>query len=155
MRTLCEVCLANEASVFIGEAGSEASQETLPARSLCRSCADAYYASAPGMSAGRQLIRLSDFYRAKLYDELEIEHPEAFDNSDSEACVRSSELMCKFLKKHLKKDHLDIRGDAFDMLCIDFFGSRLFYERAELFRKKHAHGQDVKRKSKAKKAKKG
>jgi hypothetical protein len=85
------------------------------------------------LNLARDLVRLSDFYRSRLYDLLKATHPEAFDNHDTEACVRSSELMCAFLKKQLRKDRLDIRRDAFDMLCKDFFGSRHFYERTDEF----------------------
>jgi hypothetical protein len=88
------------------------------------------------MNSSRDLIRLSNFYRSKLYDELEARHPEAFDNSDNEACLRGSELMRRFLKKRLTKDKIRVTGDAFDMLCHDFFGSHHFYERVERLRKR-------------------
>jgi len=135
--TLCEVCKKRDASVIstpaIDTSGAEGESDVQQPRSMCKSCADSYYASTPGLNSARDLIRLSDSYRSKLYDLLEAAHPEAFDNQDTEACVRGSELMCKFLKKQLKKDRMDIRGDAFDMLCKDFFGSRKFYERADEF----------------------
>jgi hypothetical protein len=90
------------------------------------------------MNAMRNLICLADSYRSKLYDLLEDSHPAAFDNHDSEACRRGSELMTKFLREHLRKDCVEVSGDAFDMLCQDFFGSHHFYTRLDEFnRKKH------------------
>jgi hypothetical protein len=137
MATLCEVCQKREASVFCTPAnntsGAEGTSDFQQPASMCKSCADSYYASTPGLNSARDLIRLSDSYRSKLYDLLETAHPEAFDNQDTEACVRGSQLMCAFLRKQLKADRMDIRGDAFDMLCKDFFGSRHFYERADEF----------------------
>jgi hypothetical protein len=88
------------------------------------------------MNSARDLIRLSDFYRSKLYDELEAKHPEAFDNSNDEACLRGTEVMCRFLKKRLTKDNIKLNQDGFEMLCHDFFGSRHFYERTEKHRAK-------------------
>ena len=83
------------------------------------------------MNSSRGLICLSDWYRSKLYDLLEVEHPEAFDNSDIEACRRASQLMRGFLRKHLTKARIELDEDAFDMLCADFFGSHHFYTRVE------------------------
>lgn len=137
MATLCDVCQKREANVFftpaIDTSGAEGDSDIQQPQSMCTSCADSYYANTPGLNSARDLIRISDFYREKLYDLLETTHPEAFDNHDTEACVHGSELMCAFLKKQLRKDRMDIRGDAFDMLCKDFFGSRHFYERADKF----------------------
>ena len=88
------------------------------------------------MNSARDLIRLSEFYRSKLYDELEAKHPEAFDNSDDEACRRGTDVMCQFLKQRLTEDNIKLNKDGFEMLCHDFFGSRHFYERAEKLRSK-------------------
>jgi hypothetical protein len=74
-------------------------------------------------------------YRAKLYDLLETRHPEAFDNSDDEACRRGSEVMRRFLRQQLLKDNIKLNGDGFEMLCHDFFCSCHFYDRAEKIRK--------------------
>jgi len=140
MVTLCQICQKREASVFLtttipaSESGGES--DIHQKQSFCKSCADSYYASTPGMNSARDLIRLSDSYRSKLYDLLEATHPEAFDNHDTEACVRGSELMCSFLRKQLKKDRMDVRGDAFEMLCRDFFGSHHFYSRIDEFNRK-------------------
>ena len=82
------------------------------------------------------MIQLSDFYRSKLYDELEAKHPEAFDNSDGEACRRGSEVMRHFLKKRLTKDNIKLNTDGLEMLCHDFFGSRHFYDRVDKHRSK-------------------
>jgi hypothetical protein len=98
---------------------------------FCRQCADRYFARTPGMNSARDLIRLSNFYRSKLYDELEVRHPEAFDNSDDEACRRGSEVMRRFLRKRLTKDNINLNRDGFEMLCHDFFGSHHFYDRID------------------------
>jgi hypothetical protein len=119
---LCQSCGRNEALVHISVASTR--------ESFWRACADAYYISN-AMNSSRDLIQLSDFYRAKLYDELELRHPEVFDNSNDEACLRGTEVMCRFLKKRLTEDNIELNEDGFDMLCHDFFGSHLFYERAE------------------------
>ena len=93
------------------------------------------------MNSARDLIRLSEFYRSKLYDELEGRHPEAFDNGDDEACRRGTEVMCRFLKKRLAKDNIKLNNDGFEMLCHDFFGSRHFYDRAEKHKLKKSGGR--------------
>jgi len=87
------------------------------------------------MNSARDLIKLSSLYRAKLYDELEARHPEAFDNSDTEACRRGSDLMRRFLKKRLEKDGIKLNRDGFEMLCHDFFCSHHFYERADKWKR--------------------
>jgi hypothetical protein len=87
------------------------------------------------MNSARDLIRLSSFYRSKLYDELEARHPEAFDNSDVEACRRGSDLMRRFLKKCLTKDGIKLNRDGFEMLCHDFYCSHHFYERADKWKR--------------------
>jgi hypothetical protein len=137
---LCQACQKKEASVFLSTAShaskSEGESGLEQKLSFCRSCADSYFASTPGMNSARDLIRLSDSYRSKLYDLLEATHPEAFDNHDTEACLRGSELMRGFLRTQLKKDRMDVRGDAFDMLCQDFFGSHHFYSRLDEFKRK-------------------
>jgi hypothetical protein len=103
---------------------------------LCETCADAYFASTPGMNSSRGLICLSDSYRSRLYDLLEATHPEAFDNEDADACRRASEMMRQFLLEHLKKDKVELNEDGFDMLCQDFFCSHHFYTRQDEFKRK-------------------
>ena len=98
---------------------------------LCRECADTYFASTPGLNSSRGLICLSDWYRQRLYDQLESLHPEAFDNSDDEACRKGSEVMIRFLTEQLAREKLEIKGDAFEMLLVDFFGSHHFYTRLD------------------------
>jgi hypothetical protein len=44
--------------------------------------------------------------------------------------------MTSFLREHLQKDGVEVRGDAFDMLCQDFFGSHQFYTRLDEFNRK-------------------
>jgi hypothetical protein len=133
---LCQQCAKREATVhltrtthlpILGKALGTKKQH------FCEQCADAFWARTPGMNAMRNLICLSDSYRFKLYDLLERAHPEAFDNHDDEACRRSSEVMNHFLREQLKKDGLEITGDAFDMLCCDFWGSHHFYTRVDEF----------------------
>jgi hypothetical protein len=103
---------------------------------FCEQCADEYFAQMPGMNSSRGLIRLSDSYRSKLYDLLEAAHPEAFDNSDTKACLRGSELMRNFLRERLTKDKIELNDDGFNMLCFDFFGSHHFYSRIDEHKKK-------------------
>ena len=105
------------------------------AQHLCEECADGYFACTLGMNSARHLICLSDSYRSKLYDILATVHPEAFDNSDTEACRRGSELMRKFLREHLTKDKIELNEDAFDMLCGDFYCSHHFYSRADEYKR--------------------
>jgi protein-arginine kinase activator protein McsA len=129
---LCQVCQQKEAKVHLTsfevlgiEAGTERNQN------FCEQCADAYFASIPGMNSSRNLICLSDSYRSKLYDLLETVHPEAFDISDTQACERGCKLIQVFLRAHLKNDNIEMNNDAFDMLCIDFFCSHHFYTRVD------------------------
>ena len=103
---------------------------------FCQQCADSFFSCTPGMNPLRNLICLSDSYKSRLYDSLENAHPEAFDNHDTEACRRGSELMRSFLREHLKQDSVEVSGDAFDMLCQDFFGSHHFYTRLDEFNRK-------------------
>ncbi len=93
------------------------------------------------MNSARNLLRLSDFYRSRLHDELEAQCPEVFDNSTTEACLRGSELMRRFLKKRLAQDNIKLNSDGFEMLCQDLFCSRPFYDRSEKV-KTRAHEAD-------------
>jgi len=135
---LCQQC-GKEATVHLTRkthaAGSGEEPVTVE-HHFCQTCADAYYANTPGMNPMRSLISLSDSYRFKLYDLLEKAHPEAFDNHDTEACRRSSQIMRTFLRERFKQDGLEVSGDAFDMLCSDFFGSHHFYTRLREFNRK-------------------
>jgi len=83
------------------------------------------------MNADRGLIQLSNFYRSKLYDLLQKQHPEAFDNSTVEACRNGSELMRRFLRRRLNEDNIKVTGDAFEMLCNDFSFSHHSYKRGD------------------------
>jgi hypothetical protein len=133
---LCQACKKKEALVHIST-GSTPGLRRRKSKHFCRGCADAYYVRA-GMNSARDLIRLSEYYRSKLYDELEAKHPEAFDNSDDEACLRGSEVMRYFLKERLAKDNIKLNKDGFEMLCRDFFGSRQFYERTKQYKSKNS-----------------
>ena len=125
---LCQICKKREALIHISPTRSLNSKRT---KHFCRECADDLWARTPGMNAERDLIQLSNFYRSKLYDLLEKEHPEAFDNSTVEACRKGTGLMRRFLRRHLKEDNIKVTGDAFEMLCSDFSFSHHFYKRAD------------------------
>lgn len=126
---LCQTCKKREALIHISTVVTPRGRRP-KSKHFCRACADAYYVRA-GMNSARDLIKLSEFYRSKLYDELEAKHPEAFDNSNDEACLHGTEVMCRFLKERLTKDNIKLNRDGFDMLCQDFFGSRHYYDRIE------------------------
>ncbi len=134
---LCEMCQKNDATVhltqtrYIAVDGQEAGAKN---QHFCKECADAYFASTPGMNPMREIICLSKEYRAKLLDLLEKTHPEAFDNSDIEACRRGSEIMRGFLREQLRKEKIEVNQDAFEMLCISFWSSE-FYDRADAYRR--------------------
>ena len=125
---LCQVCKEREAVVHISPTRSLKSRRT---KHFCRQCADEYWARTPGMNADRGLIQLSNFYRSKLYDLLQKQHPEAFDNSTVEACRNGSELMRRFLRRRLNEDNIKVTGDAFEMLCNDFSFSHHSYKRGD------------------------
>jgi|SRR5262245_16127756 len=132
---LCQSCKKREAFIHLS-GGTKLSLRSRKSKHYCRQCADAYFARTPGMNSSRDLIRLSDYYRSKLYDQLEARHPEVFDNSDDEACLRGSEVMRRFLKDRLTKDKIKLNRDGFEMLCRDFFGSHHFYDRIDKLRSK-------------------
>jgi hypothetical protein len=128
---LCQACRKREALIHLWTDPTP----TAKSKHFCRQCADRYFARTPGMNSSRDLIKLSDFYRVKLYDELEARHPAAFDNTDDAACHRGSELMRRFLRQKLLKDNIKLKGDGFEMLCHDFFCSYHFYDRVEKIRR--------------------
>jgi hypothetical protein len=136
----CETCNQRKALIHLGISAEAGSSEAEKAGQLehhfCLDCADEYFSRTPGRNPERALICLSDWYRSKLYDQLEMEHPEAFDNSNSDACIRGCGLMRDFLNKHLTKAKIELNDDAFEMLCIDFYCSHHFYARADAYRKK-------------------
>lgn len=111
MVTLCQVCQKREATVFltttIPASESDGNADIHQKQSFCKNREDSYCASTPSLNSTRDLIRLSDSYRSKLYDLLEATHPEVFDNRDTEACVRDSKLMRSFLRKQLKIDRME------------------------------------------------
>ena len=130
---LCQACKKREALVHISPTRSLKDRKT---KRFCKQCADEYWARTPGMNADRDLIQLSNFYRSKLYDLPKEQHPEAFDNSTMEACFKGSELMRRFLRRHLRKDNIKLNSDAFEMLCSDFFCSHHFYNRVDQLKAK-------------------
>jgi len=137
---LCEACHQREAMVHLTTTVDVMGIFQVPGaqreQHFCEQCADEYFARTPGMNSSRHLICLSDSYRSKLYDLLQKAHPEAFDNSDTEACRRGSELMRNFLRKHLSKDKIELNEDGFDMLCQDFVGSHHCYSRIDEYKRK-------------------
>jgi hypothetical protein len=148
---ICQHCKKKDALVHFSS-GFTASGRSRARKHYCRQCADDYYSRTPGMNSERNLIRLSNFYRSKLYDELESQSPEVLDNSTREACIRNSELMRRFFKKRLVQDNIRLNKDAFDMLCNDFCFSGHFYARADQLKAKtckqivgeaEAHGKDA------------
>lgn len=135
---LCEACHQREARAHLTQTfyeGAAGHEPGTTERHFCQECADAYFAGTPGMNAMRDLICLSDSYRTKLYDLLETTHPEAFDNHDTEASRRGSNLTREFLREQFKKDNIEVNSDVFDMLLGSFW-SREFYDRAKQYRKK-------------------
>jgi len=137
---LCETCRQREALVHLEgtneEGGSAPDRAAQWERHFCRECADEYFARTPGMNASRDLICLSDWYRSKLYDLLEAEHPEAFDNSDAETCELASELTRAFLRQHLTLDGIQLNEDGFEMLWSDFSCSHHYYSRADEYKRR-------------------
>jgi protein-arginine kinase activator protein McsA len=137
---LCESCHQRDAVVHLTTTveaeGLGQEPGTQREQHFCEQCADTYFACTPDMNSMRHLICLSDSYRSKLYDLLETVHPEAFDNSSTEACERGSELMRRFLREHLTKDKIELNEDGFEMLCGDFLGSHHFYTRVDDYNKR-------------------
>jgi hypothetical protein len=83
------------------------------------------------------LIKLSDPYRSRLYDVLELEHPEAFYFGDDHKKLRQAGVaMEAFLRESLKRDGIEVGAVAFDMLNRDFSFSEDYYAR----RKAHNKG---------------
>ena len=137
---LCESCHQRDAVVHLTTTACAEGRGQEPGtpreQHFCEQCADTYFACTPGMNSARHLICLSDSFRTRLYDLLEMTHPEAFDNSTTEACRRGSELMRSFLREHLTKDKIELNEDAFEMLAGDFFGSHHFYTRVDEYKRK-------------------
>jgi protein-arginine kinase activator protein McsA len=130
---LCDSCHQREARVHLTTIVDGDARQV---QHFCMECADDFFSRTPGMNSSRDLICLSDWYRAKLYDLLETAHPEAFDNSTTEACRRGSKLMRRFLREHLTKAKLELNDDAFEMLLGDFFSSRHFYTGIDEYNKR-------------------
>jgi hypothetical protein len=132
---LCDKCQKREALVHLGSSTEQGEIFTNSGvvweKHFCKDCADEYYAQTPGLNSSRDLICLSNWYRSKLYDLLELECPEVFDYSDSEACERGSELTRVFLLEQLKKNGIELSEDGFEMLWIDLNCSNHFYKRAD------------------------
>jgi len=132
---LCESCHQREAVRHLTQiafAEGFGQEPGIPREQhFCEQCADTYFACTPGMNPRRDLICLSDSYRAKLSDLLEATHPEAFDDKDAKTPQRASDEMRNFLREQLTKEKIELNEDAFDMLFRDFIGSHHFYSRAD------------------------
>jgi hypothetical protein len=103
---------------------------------FCEQCADDYDREE-GMNDSRNLLQLSDFYRSKLYDQLEAAHPIAFyDGEDREKASEAAGVMIDFLRQKLAADKIELNDDAFGMLLVDFIGSAHFYTRRDEFNRK-------------------
>ncbi len=140
---LCEICKKREAVVHLGDfkepENNESDSQVEWQRQFCRECADEYYAKTPGMNSSRDLICLSDWYRNKLYNLLELECPEAFDYSDNKACELSGELTRVFLQNQLDKNDIKLNEDGFEMLWVDLNCSHHFYKRADEIKRRRAN----------------
>jgi len=130
---LCDACHQREALVHLT---SIVGGDTQKKQHFCRECADEFFARTPGLNSSRGLICLSDWYRSKLYDLLEVEHPEAFDYSTTEACRHGSELARSFLKRHLVESGIELNDDGLMMLWSDFNCSHHFYTRADEYNRR-------------------
>jgi hypothetical protein len=136
---LCDACHQREALVHLTSIVHVEGLDQAPGaqreQHFCRECADEYFVRT-GMNASRGLICLSDWYRSKLYDLLELEHPEAFDYSTTEACELGSESARVLLRRHLAEDGIELNEDGFMMLWSDFNCSHHFYTRADEYKRR-------------------
>jgi hypothetical protein len=106
---------------------------------FCEQCAHDYFGSTPGMGGLRGLICLSDSYRSRLYDQLEVAHPEAFQDDDCKDptwMVRTGNTVITFLREQLKKERVEVSDEVFEMLYCDFIGSHHFYTRRDEFKRR-------------------
>jgi hypothetical protein len=135
---LCEMCHEKPATVHLTEnrmAVDERSAPSMSERHFCEGCADRYFASRPETNPLRGLIQLSDDYRSKLYDELEVKHPSVFTWwRTPSGTIANLTIMRDFLKERLREDRVEVTGDGFEMLRLDLTGSAEFNER----RRKHS-----------------
>lgn len=142
---VCEMCKQRDAMVHLTQRSTEfaliegidpdsVDPDSVPHKELgqteqhfCEECADKYFASTPGMNSSRDLICLSDAYRAKLLDKLEAELPEAFyDGEDHRRWTEITERQRKFLRNELDREGIEVNADGFDMLWTDLFVNGTF-----------------------------
>ena len=132
---LCEMCQKNVAVVHLTTENRGDVRESGPRittkHHFCEDCADKYFASMPGMNASRDLIQLSDRCRSKLYDLLEVEHPEVFQRGDNDHLFECANIMGKFLFEQLKREGVELNEGGFGMLLGGFIGSAEYYERCD------------------------
>src|SRR5207237_2678408 len=112
---LCEMCHEKLATVHLTQnrmAVDESSPPSTTQLHFCEACLDRYFASTPETNPLRGLIQLSDDYRSKLCDELEVKHPTVFTwwRSPPEVKKNITEIR-EFLKSRLKEDGVEITGD--------------------------------------------
>jgi hypothetical protein len=141
---LCEACYQRAATVHLATTvqaeGLEHESGTQREQHFCEQCANDYFARTPGMRSLRGLICLSDSFRARLYDLLEVAHPEVFDDcEDPLVMMRAAEAMRTFLRLQLEKEKIEVNDEVFDMLCGDFMGSDHFYSRRDEYRRKRGN----------------
>jgi len=140
---LCEICKKQDATVHLTQTtqGSTSMLGLPPGQKelhMCEACADNFFAAGQDTNYMRNLICLSDFYRSKLYDLLESNHPKAFYHGESIAKLhKASETMEAFMREQFKKDNIQVGEDAFQMLRADFCFSHHYYTRADDYHKRH------------------
>ena len=101
---------------------------------FCEECADKFFASTPEMNSTRGLICLSDAYREKLCDKLEAQLPEIFIDTDDQVLMgKRAAKMAEFFRNELKREGIEVSGDAFGMLFSDLFCTFHFYDRQDRF----------------------
>jgi protein-arginine kinase activator protein McsA len=134
---LCEICHQRKATVHVTKTVESAIEQGPGSTEFhfCDQCAETQLESKLQTKLPRDLIRLSDEYRATLFDLLEKTHPEAFDNHGIEACRRGSKLTREFLREQFKKDNIGVNDEVFNMLLVSFWSGE-FYARAKKYGRK-------------------
>jgi hypothetical protein len=127
---LCEMCHQKEALIHLSGKRTVAGESAPPVlfeHHFCEDCHDEY-CKTQGMNSSRDLIKLSERYRSKLYDLLEAQHPEVFPAGDDKL-REAAKTMEKFLRAQLKHEGIEVNEDGFGMLFGPFIGSSEFHDR--------------------------
>jgi hypothetical protein len=95
---------------------------------FCEDCVDTHFKTT-GKNACRGLIELSDRYRSRLYDELQLKNPVVFTWWTGAEARKILTEVREFLQARFKEDGIEVSGDAFEMLYLDFIGSAEFNKR--------------------------